>query len=210
MTSRYLMAAACCLLTSIPALSQAQASGCGKPFTARAFGAGAGKQGATVACQGPMLRMVMDGAPGMTLIDGRKGGKAYFIYHDTRDYYELPTEKDEGPAFTPCQELADMKKDFPGATCRKVGSETVNGRKTDKWVTKGEEGGDEVVEYFDPELNVPVRVVKGDTVESELKDIKVGAVSGPMSLPASYRKLTQKEFTQRAIEATKKAMGKNG
>jgi hypothetical protein len=206
MKFKLLVAVACCLV-ALPFILHAQpkSEGCGRPFTARAFGAGMGKQGAELACQGPIVRVVRADSQGMMLADTRGTGKLTMVFDATRDYCDPPLDaKDDRFAFAPCRELARVKRDFPDATCRKAGSETVNGRRTDKYVIKGEEGDDEIVEYFDPELGVPIKVVKGDRVDSELKDIRLGTPAGPMAVPAGYRKLSEKEYVQRAVEAAKK------
>ena len=76
----------------------------------------------------------------------------------------------------------------PGGTCRKVGSETVNGRSTIKY--QGTSASGEVSNvWLDPKLRFPVKW-EGKNGGGELQDIKEG--SQPASLfeiPADYQKM---------------------
>jgi len=76
----------------------------------------------------------------------------------------------------------------PGATCHKVGSETVNGRSTVKYQATSASGEVSNV-WLDPKLRFPVKW-EGKNGGGELQDIKEG--SQPASLfeiPADYQKM---------------------
>jgi hypothetical protein len=67
---------------------------------------------------------------------------------------QQPTVKPYDPA-NPCANEA-------GATCKKVGTETVNGRMCDRWEFTGGKGGPRTV-WIDQRVHVGVRTISGDT-----------------------------------------------
>jgi len=74
-----------------------------------------------------------------------------------------------------------------GGTCRKVGSETVNGRSTVKY--EGSNSSGEVSHFWiDPKLRFPVKW-EGKKEKWELRNIQEGAQSASMfEIPAGYTK----------------------
>lgn len=194
-----LTAAALCLVTCAPALAQPKAAaGCGKPFTARAV---EDNQPFDIACQGPVARL--SGPQGLMFMDLRPRGKIVTVLESTREYHEItPDQDDEDLILAPCRDYRKAVKETPGLTCRKTGTALVNGRNTEKWETRGPDF-ETVVEYFDTELNIAIKMTKGDRTHWELRDVKVGAVNGPMSPPAGYRKLTDEQYAERITSASK-------
>jgi hypothetical protein len=75
-----------------------------------------------------------------------------------------------------------------GGTCRKVGSETVNGRSTVKYEgtnARGETGG----VWLDPKLHFPVKWINKNGDTGELRNIQEGAQPASLfDVPAGYTK----------------------
>jgi len=91
-------------------------------------------------------------------------------------------------------------------TCRKTGSVTLNGRPAEKYEThmKGEEPGQGLTAYFDPELRIVVKR-EGQDDEYEISHIKVGGVSeGMLQVPAGYAKMTEEQFLKRSLESNRR------
>jgi hypothetical protein len=81
------------------------------------------------------------------------------------------------------QKLATNK----GASCRKVGSETVSGRDTVKYQTTNS-GGDVSYFWLDPKLRFPVKW-QGKNNDGELRHIQEGALSASLfEVPAGFTK----------------------
>jgi outer membrane lipoprotein-sorting protein len=84
----------------------------------------------------------------------------------------------------PCAQLKKVDKDI---ACKKVGSETLNGRKVDKWETSGPEGKGYL--WFDPKSHF---VVKMETAEftMEFKNIQEGPQPASLfTIPSDYKKM---------------------
>lgn len=75
-----------------------------------------------------------------------------------------------------------------GVTCKKVGSETVNGRSCDKWEFRGEHRKQTV--WIDQKLHFPVKSVTSDGTIVEMTNIKEGAQPASLfQVPAGYQKM---------------------
>lgn len=75
-----------------------------------------------------------------------------------------------------------------GTTCKKVGTETVNGRSCDKWEFTGQNGTRTV--WLDQKLHFPIKMVGAQGDNFELTNVQEG--SQPASLfevPAGYTKM---------------------
>jgi outer membrane lipoprotein-sorting protein len=82
----------------------------------------------------------------------------------------------------PCGKHADV-------TCKKAGTETVNGRVCDKWVTT-EKNGHTSTSWVDQKLYVPIKVVSSEGTTMDLTHIKEGAQpASTFEVPAGYRKM---------------------
>lgn len=78
-------------------------------------------------------------------------------------------------------------------TCNKVGTETVNGRVTDKWVytakDKGNEAANQTV-WVDQKLHFPVKSVQNDGTEFNLTNIKEGHQDDSLfQAPTGFQKM---------------------
>jgi hypothetical protein len=93
---------------------------------------------------------------------------------------KMPDLKSFDPT-NPCAQSEDM-------TCEKVGSETVNGRSTDKWLFKNKKTGDIMNLWIDKKIFYPIRTVTKD-MQMDLTDVKEGMPpSSLFEIPAGYRK----------------------
>jgi outer membrane lipoprotein-sorting protein len=82
----------------------------------------------------------------------------------------------------PCAARAD-------ATCKKVGSETMNGRMCDKWeFTDNKKGTTNA--WIDQKLHFPIKAQNSDGSVFELSNVKDGAPAASVfEIPADYRKM---------------------
>jgi len=83
----------------------------------------------------------------------------------------------------PCASLTDT-------TCEKVGSETVNGRSTDKWIFTDKKTGEKTTAWVDKKLHFPIKTLSQDGSEMDFTNIQEGAPDSSLyEIPAGYRKL---------------------
>lgn len=120
--------------------------------------------------------------------------KLYMVMHDRQMYMEndlnRPNPMARGPKppevkqFDPANPCANRE----GTTCKKVGTETVNGRACDKWEFS-KNGGLEDTEWIDQKLHVPIKSVRTDGTSFELKNIKEGTQpESTFAIPSGYQK----------------------
>lgn len=143
-----------------------------------------------------------------------KTGAGKIVLTSKRAYVELPPDPDEqsfaAQLSDPCHPVQD---DPEGLECRKIGSSTVEGRRTEVWRISAKDDPEAVQEeiHFDPELGIALKQVEpspdgegpGDT--SVARKIKVG--EPPRSLftvPAGFRKMTPQEFGQEVANEVRK------
>jgi hypothetical protein len=82
----------------------------------------------------------------------------------------------------PCAQAEDM-------TCEKVGTETVNGRTTEKWIFKNTKSGDTSTTWIDTKLHYPIRMVTKET-QMDLTNIQEGMPAASLfEIPSGFRKL---------------------
>jgi outer membrane lipoprotein-sorting protein len=83
----------------------------------------------------------------------------------------------------PCAQNEDM-------TCEKVGTETVNGRSTDKWLFKSKKKADHTMNvWIDKKIHFPVRTVTSEGTQSDLTNVQEGPQTASLfEIPAGYRK----------------------
>lgn len=144
---------------------------------------------------GKKIRMDMQSPGGsVSNITDITAKKNYMLMHDGRMYMEhdldqpypigrgprTPVVREFDPA-NPCANRSDM-------TCKKVGSETVNGRDCDKWeFSKG--GKLEETNWIDKKLHVPVKSLHSDGTSWGLQNIKEGVQPAALfEIPAGYQK----------------------
>jgi len=131
---------------------------------------------------GGKMSMIMDGDAKI----------AYMLMPDAQMYMEFPTNANN-PMTQRQTQWQDFKGDpcsfdkDQGATCKKLGTETVNGRSCDKWEVTEKSGKKETL-WIDQKLHFPVRVTDGE-ITSDFTNIKEGAQDASLfKVPAGYRK----------------------
>jgi outer membrane lipoprotein-sorting protein len=92
----------------------------------------------------------------------------------------MPELKSYDPT-NPCAQAEDM-------TCEKVGTETVNGRSTEKWIFKNKKDGSTMTVWLDRKIHYPIRTVTKD-MQMDLTNVQEGMPSASLfEIPAGYRK----------------------
>ena len=131
---------------------------------------------------GGKMSMIMDGDAKM----------AYMLMPDQQMYMEFPTNANN-PMTQRQPQWQDFKGDpctfskDQGATCKKLGTETVNGRSCDKWEVDEKSGRKETL-WIDQKLHFPIRMTDGQ-ITSDFTNIKEGAQDASLfKVPAGYRK----------------------
>jgi hypothetical protein len=126
----------------------------------------------------------------------------YTLMLDQKMYMEIPGEQTGSTA-----------ADFDGKPCdgyenaKKIGSESVNGRATQKWRCTGElqpvpgEPAADSTSWFDPELGYPVREVKDNGDAFEVRDIRIARQDGSLfEIPAGFEKLDMNAIMQQMMQ----------
>jgi outer membrane lipoprotein-sorting protein len=118
----------------------------------------------------------------------------YMVMHQNHMYMEMNTNQTNPMARNmpkpdasfdpknPCGKMADV-------TCKNSGTETVNGRLCDKWVTT-DKNGKTTTAWIDKKLFFPIKTVTADGATMELTNIKEGAPpASTFDVPAGYQKM---------------------
>jgi len=136
------------------------------------------------------IDMTVHGQQVSTILD-RKNQTSDVLMHAQRMYLESNLQADAAGTYLPKLEAYDpsnpcaTQKDY---TCKKIGTETINGRVCDKWLFSGS-NGDQTV-WIDQKLHLPVRTEQADGSSFEMKNIQEGAQpSSTFEIPAGYHKL---------------------
>lgn len=200
-----LLLLAALLLFAAPSVFADGFAGFPKPFTATQSKSDGSTF--TMSFQGTKVRAVGKGRAAAlgTMISDVKDGTATMVLDDSKEYYSYKGEVDRS-FFDPCAaQKQALAQGAAGMTCKKEGSAVVNGRKTDKYVTSMP-GADQTLEsFFDPELKVVVKQRTPDGGTQELKDIKVGAVSGSFDAPKGYAKISQEQYNAKVLKRSQHA-----
>jgi outer membrane lipoprotein-sorting protein len=117
---------------------------------------------------------------------------AYMLMPEQQMYMEFPTD-----ANNPLAQRTPKWQDFKGdpctfnkdqsATCKKIGTETINGRTCDKWEVTQKSGKKETL-WIDQKLHFPIKSTDGQ-VTTEFTNIKEGAQDASLfKVPAGYHK----------------------
>lgn len=117
---------------------------------------------------------------------------SYMVMHQQRMYMEI-----HGNQSNPMtQRMPKVDTNFDpqnpcgkDVTCKKVGTETINGRVCDKWVTTQKDGKTSTA-WIDQKLFFPIKTVSDDGRTMELSNIKEGASpASTFAVPDGYRKM---------------------
>ena len=122
------------------------------------------------------------------------------LMHDQKMYMELPPEQSGWEEY-------ESKACWGYENGEKQGSETVNGRSTEKWrctgekmVPEGETAADTTI-WYDPELEFAIKSVDDNGEVFEVRDIKVGAQDASMfEIPAGYKKFDMNAMMQQMMQ----------
>ncbi|MDH5556800.1 MAG: DUF4412 domain-containing protein [Alphaproteobacteria bacterium] len=125
---------------------------------------------------------------------------AFSLMHDQKMYMEIPPEQTGWDDYSE-EACTGFEKG------EKLGSETVNGRDTEKWsctgqafVPEGSQAADATV-WYDPKLKFAIKSIDADGNEFEVKDIKVGAQKSSMyEIPAGYQKFDMNAMMQQMMQ----------
>jgi outer membrane lipoprotein-sorting protein len=78
----------------------------------------------------------------------------------------------------------------PDVTCKKLGTESVNGRTCDKWEFTDKKTNATTTTWIDQKLVFPIKTVNSDGATVEFSNIKEGPPAASLfEIPAGYRKL---------------------
>src|SRR5579883_1715690 len=140
--------------------------------------------------QGKMRMDMTMGAQSMSLITDPGTQTSYVLMHAQKMYMQMPSQGGSPGGFR----FPDVHRYDPenpcanqqGTTCKKVGTETVNGRVCDKWIFT-RSSGDQTV-WVDQKLHFPIKSVQSDGSTFELSNIQEGAQAASLFVPpAGYR-----------------------
>lgn len=146
---------------------------------------------------GKLWRWDMDagGHKMSNIIDGETE-TMYMIMPEQKMYMEMRGDqrrKMPGQAAAPEVKPVDPNDpcaDDPETDCKKVGSEVVNGRNTDKWVFTDKRGRERQTVWVDQKLHFPIRVQSQEGFVMELTNIQEGPQPASLfQVPAGYQKL---------------------
>jgi len=132
----------------------------------------------------------------MTMLMDAEAKMAYMLMPEQQMYMEFPMTENN-PMLQRMPKLQDLKSD-PCAgrqevTCKKVGTETVNGRSCDKWEATKKDGQKDTF-WIDQKLRFPIKTQTGN-VTTEFTNIKEGAPDPALfKVPAGYRKFEAGAF----------------
>jgi hypothetical protein len=111
------------------------------------------------------------------------------IQHDNMMYIEMPTSADMAK---PLQFDEELKKI---AVKKKIGSETVNGYKCDKYeIIYHDKNMGKMIQWFSRKLNFPIKIIyhgPQGNMSIEYKNIKMGGVKdGLFEVPPGFQKMS--------------------
>jgi hypothetical protein len=139
---------------------------------------------------GGKMSMIMDGDAKM----------AYMLMPEQQMYMEFPTDSNN-PMAQRQPKWQDFKGDpctfnkDQGATCKKIGTETVNGRSCDKWEVTEKSGRKETL-WIDQKLHFPVKMTDGQ-ITTDFTNIKEGTQDPALfKVPPGYHKFDAGAFGQ--------------
>ena len=133
------------------------------------------------------------------IVDG-DSNTAYMLMPDAQMYMEFVADA-KNPMMQRMPNLQDFKNDpcagRQGASCKKVGTETVNGRSCDKWEATDKTGNKETL-WIDQTLHFPIKSQTAGGMTTEFTNIKEGAQDPALfKVPAGYRKFDASAMGQR-------------
>jgi uncharacterized protein DUF4412 len=137
------------------------------------------------------------GGPGkMSMIVDGAQKKTYMLMPDQQMYMEFSAD-DNNPMRQRMPKVDDYRSDPCStrdyASCKKVGTEAVNGRTCDKWEAV-EKSGEKHTFWIDQKLHFPIKSQTGK-VTTEFTNIKEGPQEASLfAVPAGYQKFDPSAF----------------
>ena len=130
---------------------------------------------------GGKMSMIVDGDSKM----------AYMLMPEAQMYMEFPADA-KSPMMQRMPNLKDLNSDpcagRQDVSCKKLGTETVNGRSCDKWEATDKTGKKETF-WIDQKLHFPIKSQTAGGMTTEFTNIKEGAQDPALfKVPAGYRK----------------------
>jgi hypothetical protein len=126
------------------------------------------------------------------IIDG--SAKTVIMLMPQQQMYMEISSAGSGPDMEGIERLQELSRGADpcmgetGMTCKKLGSETVNGRSCDKWDTTDKQGHAATV-WIDQKLHFPIKVQEKDGTVTNFTNIKEGALDASLFvIPPGYRK----------------------
>ncbi len=140
--------------------------------------------------------MSHDGQVRITIVDNARH-VAWMLNPAKKEYVQMQggaAGGQAGPHRPPLPDEPGSPCTQPDAklTCKKLGTETIEGRPADKWefISKHDDNTYRSLVWIDRELRVPLRQEFAGGVMSELKDIRVGPQPASLfRVPADYKKI---------------------
>lgn len=128
--------------------------------------------------------------PVSMIVDG-DAKTAYMLMSQQHMYMEFPT--DNNPMMQRIPKMKDLNGDpcstQEGATCKKLGTEAINGRTCDKWEMTQKEGKKETL-WIDQKIHFPIKTQSSDGMTSEFTNIQEGAQAASLfKVPDGYQKM---------------------
>jgi len=115
---------------------------------------------------------------------------SYMLMPQQHMYMEIHTDSAASKNMPSIQDLiagGDPCAGRAGATCKKIGPETVNGRACEKWEMT--ENAKKSTYWFDVKLRFPIKVVTAGGMSTEYTNIKEGSQDASLfQVPAGYTK----------------------
>lgn len=149
---------------------------------------------------GGKMRMDMTTEGGkMSMITDPAKKVSYMVMHDRQMYMEMSTMM-EGRGMGPMgrgpkmPDVKQMSGENPcasetGVTCKKVGSEMMNGRMCDKWEFTSANKSEAGTTWIDQKTHMPIKTVKADGTVMEFTNFQEGPQDASLFVPpAGYQK----------------------
>ena len=161
-------------------------------------GRGGENMGGKIYFGGQKTRFDMSGARGeMIMINDAAKKTAYMVMPQQRMYMEMSTAmqgmRGRGPRMPDAKplDLANPCSAEPDMTCKKVGSETVNGRSCDKWeFSSKSDPNKNHTAWIDQKLHFPIKNVGAQGEIWELQNLKEGSQDASLfEIPAGFTKM---------------------
>jgi outer membrane lipoprotein-sorting protein len=127
----------------------------------------------------------------MTMIIDTDAKMTYMLMTEQKMYMEFPQDAKSPMAqntLRPQDFKADPCAGREGVTCKKVGTETVNGRSCDKWEATGKNGEKDTF-WIDQKLHFPIKSQLAGGMTMQFTNIKEGAQDAALfKVPADFTK----------------------